>query len=52
MAKNMIRNSILFVSLLLAWQAIRDQRLKSAKEKRNDKWAIMEDLWSDDQDKF
>jgi len=46
---NLIRNSILILSALLAWQAIKDQRLKTARETRNDKWAIMENLWTDDQ---
>ena len=46
---NLIRNSILLLSALLAWQAIKDQRLKRARETRNDKWAIMKELWTDDQ---
>ena len=49
---NLIRNSILLLSALLAWQAIKDQRLKTARETRNDKWAIMEELWTDDQASF
>ena len=46
---NLIRNSILLLSALLAWQAIKDQRLKTARETRNDRWAMMEELWTDEQ---
>ena len=46
---NLIRNSILILSALLAWQAIKDHRLETARETRNDRYAMMEELWTDEQ---
>ena len=46
---NLIRNSVLILGALLAWQAIKDHRLKTARETRNDRYAMMEDLWTDEQ---
>ena len=46
---NLIRNSILILSALLAWQAIKDHRLKTARETRNDRYAMMDELWTDEQ---
>ena len=46
---NLIRNSVLILGALLAWQAIKDHRLKTARETRNDRYAMMEELWTDEQ---